>query len=175
MSRRALAIVAVAALLGCDRPTAPDASDRATDLQPSFAKAQTTKTNTKTEMTFPPMQACDGDVVVFHGRGHTVTTVSISGSTADIDLHFNTQDVTGVGTSGTIYELAEVYKVDEVMNLQSAHAEEDFKGHIRAISRGNRDNFLLDAIYHISFDVTPTGQATNVRTTTVKLKARCRG
>ena len=176
MSRCVLAIVAAAALVGCDRPTAPVSATLTADQSgASYAKAQTTKTNTTQEMTFAPITACDGDVVVFRGSTHTVTTVSISGNTAHIDLHFNTQDVFGVGASGIIYRLAEIYKVDEDIDLQGARAEEDFKGQIRVISRGNTDNFLLDATYHISFDISPAGQPTNVKTETVKMNARCRG
>jgi hypothetical protein len=176
MFRRVLALMTVAALCGCDRLTAPEPAARAASVSGvSYAKAQTTKTNNSTETTFPPMTACDGDVVVFHGSAHTVTTVTVSGANAHVDQHFNTQDVFGVGASGIVYRLAEIYKVDEDMNLQSAHVEEDFKGQIRVISRGNTDNMLLDAIYHFSFDVSPAGQPVNMRTTVVKLNARCRG
>ena len=176
MFRRMLALMTVAALSGCDRLTAPEPAEHPASVSGvSYAKAQTTKTNTSSETTFPPMTACDGDVVVFHGSAHTVTTVTVTGTNAHVDQHFNTQDVFGIGASGIIYRLAEIYKVDEDVNLQSAHAEEDFKGLIRVISRGDTDNMLLDAIYHFSFDVSPTGQPINIRTTVVKLNARCRG
>jgi hypothetical protein len=176
MFRRVLALMTVAALCGCDRLTAPEPIAHPASLSgASYAKAQTTKTNNSTETTFPPMTACDGDVVVFRGSAHTVTTVTVTGAIAHVDQHFNTQDVFGVGASGIVYRLAEIYKVDEDMNLQSAHAEEDFKGQIRAISRGDTDNMLIDAIYHIAFDVSPAGQPMNLRTTVVKMNARCRG
>jgi hypothetical protein len=62
-----------------------------------------------------------------------------------VSVHFNTQDVTGVGlVTGTKYQLSEVTNQDETVNSDQLSGSAAVRTQFRVISNGSLDNFLLD-------------------------------
>ena len=92
------------------------------------------------------------ELLEFDGRGHELITGEVGPTSEDITIHFNTQDVKGVGlTSGDAYEIPENEKVDLVITSVPFTFDEQFDIRFRLIRAGSADNLWMRQTVEISF------------------------
>src|SRR5690348_15647563 len=109
MLSRAIVVLAIFGLAACEQATAPVPVSKVAARGPSFDN-NTIMENETIDLSGLVVSPCTGEEVAFQGTGHVVATITPNtDGTFSVSVHFNTQNVTGVGVeTGTKYQLSQI-------------------------------------------------------------------
>ena len=103
MTRAALVCFAALAIVGCE--------NAASTTIPARARASLAQTTTRTKLeqwiplSLSTENPCTGEAITISGREHLVQTLVSDGTTGNVSVHINADDLSGVGASGAAYHI----------------------------------------------------------------------
>jgi hypothetical protein len=125
--------------------------------------------NVDIPVSFTVVNPCNGEPVVFSGTVHEEAHETINGSTAHLEIHFNFQDVSGVGTvTGATYVIPETANLFENVDIPNVFPlNQTINASELVIGQGSVPNFDVHELLHttINADGTVTSSIDNITAT----------
>jgi hypothetical protein len=137
MKRPALFLFLFTGLLACDTPTSSPTPRGLTPTEPLFEQAIQETRMPVSGVVFNPCPPAEG--VAFEGFVHLHATGDVEPPDFDAKVHFNAQDVKGVGlVTGDTYSIQQNVKND--VSVQGPVVDQTLDNRFRLIRHGSLDN-----------------------------------
>jgi hypothetical protein len=154
MFRRYFLFLAGLGIAACEGPTTPTPTVIKSGSHASFSRGNTTKFNDVFDISTATDNSCNGDILFVSGKAHEVFTIIDNGSSADLRIHVNFDDLKGVGVpSGVLYHLNVTEKQNEhdiFVPDFTFQATAQFNQEV--VSQGNAPNLIYHVTQQYSFD-----------------------
>lgn len=148
MTFRSTVVLAMVALAACDNPVAAPSSR---PQGPLFDNT-TIRLNETSDISGTIVSPCTGEPIAYQGSQHIVSAFTPTAQGFSVDTHFNTQSLSGVGlVTGAKYQISDAFNEQEDVVTLPLGGTADVAEHLRVISQGSLDNFLVDLVYTFTF------------------------